>query len=60
VNKSASYQTADSAMYQGLEKAHLRRETGDETHHCHHRGEKPPSCFRGCPWLCRGEMRFHS
>jgi len=22
--------------------------------------EKPPSCFRDCPWLCRGEMRSHS
>ena len=22
--------------------------------------EKPPSCFRGCQWLCRGEMRSHS
>jgi len=22
--------------------------------------EKPPSCFRGCPWLCRGEMQSHS
>jgi len=32
-----------------------------ETYHCHHRtAEKPPSCFRDCPWLCRGDMRSHS
>jgi len=22
--------------------------------------EKPRSCFRGCPWLCKGETRSHS
>jgi len=36
------------------------KKLGDASLSSQRTAEKPSSCFRGCPWLCRREMRSHS